>query len=143
MAVFALGDVQAFIQYSQQLSQPMAQAAGIANMIQTALASAERVFSLLDEQEELKEVPSTIDLNQLQGGITFEHVRFGYEKDEPVIKDLNLEVSPGQTIAIVGPTGAGKTTIINLLMKFYELDGGKIMIDGESLASMSREEVRS
>ncbi len=138
-----IGDVQAFIQYSQQLSHPLAQAAGIANMIQTALASAERVFSLLDEQEELKEVPSAIDLNQLQGGITFEHVRFGYEQDEPVIKDLNLEVSPGQTIAIVGPTGAGKTTIINLLMKFYELDGGKIMIDGESLASMSREQVRS
>ncbi|WP_445661422.1 ABC transporter ATP-binding protein [Bacillus sp. FSL K6-3431] len=138
-----IGDVQAFIQYSQQLSQPMAQAAGIANMIQTALASAERIFTLLDEEEEPKESPAAIQLQQLEGGISFEHVRFGYEHNEPVIKDLTLEVKQGQTIAIVGPTGAGKTTIINLLMRFYELDAGRILIDGISLKKMSREQVRS
>ncbi|MFD1708701.1 ABC transporter ATP-binding protein [Siminovitchia sediminis] len=138
-----IGDVQAFIQYSQQLTHPMTQAAGIANMIQTALASAERVFHLLDEDEERKEEPSPVDLEQLQGRITFENVRFGYEKDQPIIKDLNLEVEPGQMIAIVGPTGAGKTTIINLLMRFYELDSGRILIDGHDISSLTREQVRS
>lgn len=138
-----VGDVQAFIQYTQQLSQPMAQAAGIANMIQTALASAERVFALLDEEEEREEIPAQVDVNSFKGKITFDHVRFGYEKDKPVIKDLNLEVEPGQTIAIVGPTGAGKTTIINLLMKFYEIDSGQILIDGMSINDLSREQVRS
>lgn len=138
-----LGDVQAFIQYSQQLTQPMAQVASIANMIQTALASAERVFALLDEEEEKLEEPANINLQQLEGQITFEHVRFGYDQAKPVIKDLNLEVASGETIAIVGPTGAGKTTIINLLMKFYELDHGQIRIDGKSLSDLSREQVRS
>src|SRR5690606_37145486 len=138
-----VGDVQAFIQYTQQLSQPMAQAAGIANMIQTALASAERVLALLDEEEEREEIPAQVDVNSFKGKITFDHVRFGYEKDKPVIKDLNLEVEPGQTIAIVGPTGAGKTTIINLLMKFYEIDSGQILIDGMSINDLSREQVRS
>ncbi|WP_373370821.1 ABC transporter ATP-binding protein [Lederbergia panacisoli] len=141
-AIF-LGDVQAFIQYTQQLSQPMAQAAGIANMIQTALASAERVFALLDEEEERVEEHTTVNLDSLEGRISFDHVRFGYEPEKPVIKDLSLEVQSGQTIAIVGPTGAGKTTIINLLMKFYEIDKGNIMIDKISLRELSREQVRS
>ncbi len=138
-----IGDVQAFIQYSQQLTQPMTQAAGIANMIQTALASAERVFHLLDEKEERKEEPADFNLDELKGKITFDHVCFGYEKDKPIIKDLNLEVNPGQTIAIVGPTGAGKTTIINLLMRFYELDSGRILIDGVDISCLSREQTRS
>ncbi|RWR12490.1 ABC transporter ATP-binding protein [Siminovitchia fortis] len=138
-----IGDVQAFIQYSQQLTHPMTQAAGIANMIQTALASAERVFRLLDEEEERKESPADVNTDELKGNITFDHVRFGYEKDKPVIKDLNLDVDPGQTIAIVGPTGAGKTTIINLLMRFYELDSGRIMIDGIDIGSLSRDQARS
>ncbi|GIN90805.1 ABC transporter ATP-binding protein [Siminovitchia terrae] len=138
-----IGDVQAFIQYSQQLTQPMTQAAGIANMIQTALASAERVFHLLDEEEERKEEPAQVNLDELKGKIEFNHVRFGYEKDKPIIKDLTLNVEPGQTIAIVGPTGAGKTTIINLLMRFYELDGGRILIDGVDINSLSREQARS
>ncbi|WP_144460155.1 ABC transporter ATP-binding protein [Siminovitchia fortis] len=138
-----IGDVQAFIQYSQQLTHPMTQAAGIANMIQTALASAERVFHLLDEEEERKEDPADVNTDELKGKITFDHVRFGYEKDKPVIKDLNLDVDPGQTIAIVGPTGAGKTTIINLLMRFYELDSGRIMIDGIDIGSLSRGQARS
>ncbi|WP_235872115.1 ABC transporter ATP-binding protein [Siminovitchia acidinfaciens] len=138
-----IGDVQAFIQYSQQLTHPMTQAAGIANMIQTALASAERIFHLLDEKEERKEEPADVNLDQLKGEITFDHVRFGYEKDKPIIKDLTLDVKPGQTIAIVGPTGAGKTTIINLLMRFYELDGGRILIDGVDISDLSREQARS
>ncbi|MBS4208462.1 ABC transporter ATP-binding protein [Bacillus sp. FJAT-50079] len=138
-----IGDVQAFIQYSQQLSQPMAQAAGIANMIQTALASAERIFAVLDEEEERQETPAPVDLQRLTGNIMFEHVRFGYEQEKPIIKDFNLDVKSGQTIAIVGPTGAGKTTIINLLMKFYEIDSGQIKVDGKSLAELSREQVRS
>lgn len=138
-----IGDVQAFIQYSQQLSQPITQAAGIANMVQTALASAERVFTLLDEPEEAGEAPSKVPLEHIKGKITFDHVRFGYEKGKPVIKNLSLEVQPGQTIAIVGPTGAGKTTIINLLMRFYELDGGNIWIDDINIRDLTREEVRS
>jgi len=138
-----LGDVQAFIQYTQQLSQPMAQAAGIANMIQTALASAERVFALLDEEEERLEEPAAINLDNLEGNISFNHVQFGYEAEKPVIKDLSLNVKSGQTIAIVGPTGAGKTTIINLLMKFYEIDKGDITVDHISLRELSREQVRS
>ncbi|MBS4200220.1 ABC transporter ATP-binding protein [Bacillus sp. FJAT-49732] len=138
-----LGDVQAFIQYTQQLSQPMAQAAGIANMIQTALASAERIFALLDEEEERVEEPHQVNFDNLRGNISFDHVQFGYELDKPVIKDLSLNVTSGQTIAIVGPTGAGKTTIINLLMKFYEIDKGNITIDHISLRELSREQVRS
>lgn len=138
-----IGDVQAFIQYSQQLSHPMTQAAGIANMVQTALASAERIFHLLDEKEERKEERADVNLNQLNGEITFDHVRFGYEKDKPIINDLTLDVMSGQTIAIVGPTGAGKTTIINLLMRFYELDGGRILIDGVNISDLSREQARS
>lgn len=138
-----IGDVQAFIQYSQQLSHPMTQAAGIANMVQTAVASAERIFILLDEPEEKQEVPVNKDLGKVQGKITFEHVRFGYEEGEPIIKDLNLEVEPGQKIAIVGPTGAGKTTIINLLMRFYEVDSGSIWIDDMDIRDLTREQVRS
>lgn len=138
-----IGDVQAFIQYSQQLSHPMTQAAGIANMVQTAVASAERIFILLDEPEEKQEVPVSKDLGKVQGKITFEHVRFGYEEGKPVMKDLNLEVEPGQKVAIVGPTGAGKTTIINLLMRFYEVDSGSIWIDDMDIRDLTREQVRS
>lgn len=138
-----LGDVQAFIQYTQQISHPMAQAAGIANMIQTALASAERIFHLLDEPEEEREVPANIDLSKCKGHITFEHVHFGYEPDKPVINDVNLDVQAGQTVAIVGPTGAGKTTLINLLMRFYEPDSGRLLLDGMDFRKMSREQVRS
>lgn len=138
-----IGDVQAFIQYSQQLSQPMAQAAGIANMIQSAIASAERVFTLLDEEEEKREELALMDPQALHGNVSFEHVRFGYEQDKAIIKDLNVEVQEGQTIAIVGPTGAGKTTIINLLMRFYELNSGQIRIGGMNLQELSREQVRS
>ncbi|WP_432805968.1 ABC transporter ATP-binding protein [Halalkalibacter oceani] len=138
-----IGDVQAFIQYTQQISHPMAQAAGIANMIQSALASAERIFTLLDEQEEKPETETVTDLQQVKGRITFDHISFGYDKDQPVINDVTLEVEPGQTVAIVGPTGAGKTTLINLLMRFYEVDRGRILLDGIDYAKLSREQVRS
>ncbi|UPG65859.1 ABC transporter ATP-binding protein/permease [Metabacillus endolithicus] len=138
-----VGDVQAFIQYTQQISQPLAQAAGIANMIQVAIASAERVFQLLDEEEEKQEEDAALKVSELKGHVIFDAVRFGYEKNQPIINDVSLEVQEGQTVAIVGPTGAGKTTIVNLLMRFYELDGGSIKIDGVSLTDMSKEQVRS
>ncbi|MBO1515512.1 ABC transporter ATP-binding protein [Metabacillus sp. BG109] len=138
-----VGDVQAFIQYTQQISHPLAQAAGIANMIQVAIASAERVFQLLDEEEEKQEEAAQIEVEALHGRVVFDHVHFGYEKDQPIINDVSLEVKEGQTVAIVGPTGAGKTTIVNLLMRFYELDQGSIKIDGVSLTDMSKEQVRS
>ncbi|WP_410429602.1 ABC transporter ATP-binding protein [Metabacillus litoralis] len=138
-----VGDVQAFIQYTQQISYPLAQAAGIANMIQVAIASAERVFQLLDEEEEKQENDAPIQVDSLHGHVVFDHVQFGYEKDQPVINDVSLEVKEGQTVAIVGPTGAGKTTIVNLLMRFYELDKGAIKIDDVSLTDMSKEQVRS
>ncbi len=138
-----IGDVQAFIQYTQQISHPMAQMAGIANMIQTALASAERVFALLDEEEEEREEDASIEVASLEGSVRFDHISFGYKKDEPILHDIDLNVQKGQMVAIVGPTGAGKTTIINLLMRFYELDGGSIRIDGVKLSDLSREQVRS
>jgi ATP-binding cassette, subfamily B, multidrug efflux pump len=138
-----VGDVQAFIQYTQQISHPLAQAAGIANMIQVAIASAERVFHLLDEEEERQDAAAPIEVDTIRGHVIFEHVHFGYEKDQLVINDVSLEVKEGQTVAIVGPTGAGKTTIVNLLMRFYELDQGSIKIDGVSLTDMSKEQVRS
>ncbi|WP_078433014.1 ABC transporter ATP-binding protein [Metabacillus halosaccharovorans] len=138
-----VGDVQAFIQYTQQISHPLAQVAGIANMIQVAIASAERVFILLDEEEEKEEKDASIQVSSLRGHIEFDHIQFGYDKSHPIIHDVSLEVNEGQTVAIVGPTGAGKTTIVNLLMRFYELDKGSIKVDGVSLSDMSREQVRS
>ncbi|MEC1501102.1 ABC transporter ATP-binding protein [Bacillus sonorensis] len=138
-----VGGVQAFIQYTQQFSQPLVQVAGIANTIQSAIASAERVFSLLDEEEEMRETPADVDLAALSGDVSFEHVAFGYDKNVPVIHDLSLDVKEGRTIAIVGPTGAGKTTIINLLMRFYELNKGTIKVGGMDLKNLSREQARS
>ncbi|MCY7780229.1 ABC transporter ATP-binding protein [Bacillus haynesii] len=138
-----IGGVQAFIQYTQQFSQPLVQAAGIANTIQSAIASAERVFSLLDEKEETEETPASIDTGILKGDVSFERVAFGYDENVPVIRDLSLHAKEGQTIAIVGPTGAGKTTIINLLMRFYELNKGSIKVGGTDISELSREQARS
>ncbi|MFT0800885.1 ABC transporter ATP-binding protein [Bacillus swezeyi] len=138
-----IGGVQAFIQYTQQFSQPLVQAAGIANTIQSAIASAERVFSLLDEEEEKQEAPADVDTEALKGDVSFEHVAFGYDENVPVIRDLSLDVNEGRTIAIVGPTGAGKTTIINLLMRFYEWNRGSIKVGGTDLNELSREQARS
>ncbi|MPQ25151.1 ABC transporter ATP-binding protein [Bacillus paralicheniformis] len=138
-----IGGVQAFIQYTQQFSQPLVQAAGIANTIQSAIASAERVFSLLDEDEETEETPASIDTGALKGDVSFERVAFGYDENVPIIRDLSLHAKEGQTIAIVGPTGAGKTTIINLLMRFYELNKGSIKVGGTDISELSREQARS
>lgn len=138
-----IGDVQAFIQYTRQFSQPIAQTANIANVIQSTIASAERVFELLDEEEEVPELQNAKTIQYPQGAVQFEHVKFGYKEDAILIEDMNIDVSPGQTIAIVGPTGAGKTTLINLLMRFYELNGGAIKIDGVNIADMKRGDLRS
>ncbi|WP_405098160.1 ABC transporter ATP-binding protein [Oceanobacillus sp. FSL H7-0719] len=135
-----IGDIQAFIQYTRQFSQPIMQMANIANVIQSTIAAAERVFDLLDEEEEIKEEP-TEQLNEVKGEVIFEQVSFGYTSDL-LIKDMNVHVYPGQTVAIVGPTGAGKTTLINLLMRFYELNSGSIKIDGADIKNLSRYELR-
>ncbi|WP_294750718.1 ABC transporter ATP-binding protein [uncultured Exiguobacterium sp.] len=137
----SIGDIQAFITYTRQFTQPITQTANIANIVQSTVAAAERVFELLDEEEEIKEV-TTHRLTQAEGAVAFEHVDFGYGKDL-LIEDMNIDVAPGQTVAIVGPTGAGKTTMINLLMRFYELNGGTIRIDGIDTREMSREDLRT
>ncbi|MDM5358476.1 ABC transporter ATP-binding protein [Peribacillus sp. RS7] len=136
----SIGDIQAFITYSKQFTQPITQTANIANIIQSTVAAAERVFELLDEEEEMKE-KTTANIKRANGAVTFEHVDFGYG-EEMLIEDMNIDVLPGQTVAIVGPTGAGKTTMINLLMRFYELNGGKINIDGLDTRNMSRSDLR-
>lgn len=138
-----IGDILAFIQYTRQFSQPITQLSSISNVIQSTIASAERVFELLDETEEVpdQELTAAID-GKTSGDVTFEHVRFGYSSDVPVIEDMNIDVASGQTIAIVGPTGAGKTTLVNLLMRFYELSGGCISIDGTDITHMRRGRLR-
>ncbi|WP_285800644.1 MULTISPECIES: ABC transporter ATP-binding protein [unclassified Exiguobacterium] len=136
----SIGDIQAFITYTRQFTQPITQTANIANIVQSTVAAAERVFELLDEEEEVKEV-TTYRLERAEGNVAFRHVDFGYG-DNLLIQDMNLDVKTGQTVAIVGPTGAGKTTLINLLMRFYELNGGEILIDGKDSRHMSREDLR-
>ena len=133
-----VGDIQAFIQYARQFTQPITQTANIANIIQSTVASAERVFELLDEEEEVAEIEDPKVITYPQGHVVFDHVAFGYKQDQLLIKDMNLDVKPGQKVAIVGPTGAGKTTLINLLMRFYELNGGSIRIDGVDIKEMKR-----
>ncbi|WP_284705321.1 ABC transporter ATP-binding protein [Paenarthrobacter sp. TYUT067] len=137
-----LGDVQAFIQYSRQFTMPLAQLGSMANMLQSGVASAERVFDLLDEEEESEE-PVASASGPSRGRLVFEKVSFRYSPDKPLITDLSLVAEPGQSIAIVGPTGAGKTTLVNLMMRFYELDSGRITLDGVDIASLSRQELRS
>ncbi len=139
----SLGDVQAFIQYSRQFSWPIMQLASIANVMQSAVASAERVFELLDEAEESPDVARPRLVERCGGAITLENVSFRYTADEPLIEDLYLDVKPGQTVAIVGPTGAGKTTLVNLLLRFYEIDNGRILVDGTDTREMSRDGLRS
>ncbi|MGE6555382.1 ABC transporter ATP-binding protein [Exiguobacterium artemiae] len=137
----SIGDIQAFITYTRQFTQPITQTANIANIVQSTVAAAERVFELLDEEEEVKEV-TTHQLTKADGAVAFEHVDFGYD-EQLLIEDMNIDVKPGQTVAIVGPTGAGKTTLINLLMRFYELNRGVIRIDGIDTRKMSREDLRT
>ncbi|WP_211260653.1 ABC transporter ATP-binding protein [Amycolatopsis jejuensis] len=137
-----LGDVQAFIQYSRQFSQPVTQIASMANLLQSGVASAERVFALLDAEEQEPEPADPARPDVVAGRVEFEDVSFRYLEDTPLIEDLSLTVEPGQTVAIVGPTGAGKTTLVNLLMRFYEIDGGRITLDGVDIKAMNREELR-
>lgn len=139
----SIGDVQAFVQYSRQFSQPLTQVASMANLVQSGVASAERVFELLDAPEQEADASPSARPEQVRGRVEFEDVSFRYEPDRPLIEDLSLSVRPGQTVAIVGPTGAGKTTLVNLLMRFYEVSGGRITLDGVDIAAMSREELRS
>src|SRR6266550_2380123 len=134
-----LGDVIAFIQYSRQFTFPIIQTASIANVLQSAVASAERVFELLDEAEEVADPVRPHLLPAAHGAVTFEDVSFRYEPDKPLIEHLDLIADAGETVAIVGPTGAGKTTLVNLLMRFYELDGGRIRVDGIDIASIPRD----
>lgn len=138
----SLGDVQAFIQYSRQFSQPLTQVASMANLVQSGVASAERVFALLDAPEQSPDPAQSPVTATLRGRVAFENVSFRYAPDKPLIDDLSLSVEPGQTVAIVGPTGAGKTTLVNLLMRFYEVTGGRITLDGVDIATMPREELR-
>lgn len=136
-----LGDVQAFIQYSRQFTQPLTQTASMMNVLQSGVASAERVFEVLDADEESVE-PAEVSMLEVVGRVAFENVKFSYLPERPLIEDLSLVAEPGTTVAIVGPTGAGKTTLVNLIMRFYELDGGRITLDGQDISLMPRSELR-
>ena len=139
----SIGDVQAFIQYSRQFTQPLTQMASMLNVLQSGVASAERVFELLDVEEQLPDPEHPLVDERPQGRVVFDHVSFSYDPENPLITDLSLVAEPGQTIAIVGPTGAGKTTLVNLIMRFYELDAGAITLDGRDISKMRRSELRS
>lgn len=137
-----IGDIQAFIQYVQQFNQPIAQTANIANVLQSTAAAAERVFEFLNENEESIDNAGAVAFDKIAGKVEFKNVVFGYDKDKPVIKNLNLTIEPGHRVAIVGPTGAGKTTMVNLLMRFYDVDSGSIEIDGIDISKPKRADVR-
>ena len=139
----SLGDVQAFIQYSRQFTQPLTQLASMANLLQSGVASAERVFELLDADEQTRDPAVPVIPDEQRGLVKFENVSFRYEADTPLIEDLSLSAEPGHTVAIVGPTGAGKTTLVNLIMRFYELNSGRITLDGVDVAEMTRDQLRS
>ena len=137
-----VGDIQSFIQYVRSFTQPIQQVAQVANMLQSTAAASERVFEFLEEEEEDQTVPDPVSVEGLSGRVTFEHVHFGYNPDHIIINDFNAEIKPGQKIAIVGPTGAGKTTMIKLLMRFYDVNSGSIQIDGHDLKDFNRSELR-
>jgi ATP-binding cassette subfamily B multidrug efflux pump len=146
----SLGEVQAFIQYSRQFTQPLTQLASMVNLLQSGVASAERVFELLDAEEETgldgldsRGAPYLPPSEAAHGEVVFDRVSFSYDEDRPLIEDLSLVVHPGETVAIVGPTGAGKTTLVNLVMRFYELRSGRITLDGVDIAAMARAQLRS
>lgn len=141
----SIGNIQAFIQYVRSFNQPISQVANVANQLQSTAAAAERIFELIEEEEAVDidtDPAEKIDADRVEGRVEFDHVKFGYTPDEPVIKDFSFTAQPGQRVAIVGPTGAGKTTIVKLLMRFYELDGGRITIDGHDITALSRSNLR-
>lgn len=137
-----IGTIQAFLQYVNQISDPITQSSYFLNSFQAALASAERVFEFLDEEEESPDTTSPKYITSPKGAVTFEHVRFGYRSDAILMQDVSISVRPNEMVAIVGPTGAGKTTLINLLMRFYELNGGRILIDGTDIKDLPKRELR-
>ena len=141
--VIDIGDIQAFIQYMRSFTQPITQIANISNTLQSTAAAAERVFEFLDEQEEVPETSAPIQPEQVRGDVEFSHVHFGYRPDKLIIHDFSSVIHAGQTIAIVGPTGAGKTTVVKLLMRFYELNSGSIFIDGHNILDFTRNGLRS
>ncbi|HEY7107227.1 MAG TPA: ABC transporter ATP-binding protein [Acidimicrobiia bacterium] len=139
----SLGDIQAFLQYSRQYTQPLTQLASMANLLQSGMASAERVFELLDSPEESLDPAEPLTDDKPRGRVEFSNVNFSYDPEQPLIQDLSLVAEPGETVAIVGPTGAGKTTLVNLIMRFYEIDSGAILLDGNDISQMRRRDVRS
>ena len=139
---FAIGGIQSFIQYIRQFNQPISQTAQIANVLQSTMAAAERVFEFLEEEEEIPETDNPTVLENVQGNVDFENITFGYNEDKVILNNVNVSVKAGQTVAIVGPTGAGKTTIINLLMRFYDVNKGAIKIDGVDIRDMTRADLR-
>jgi ABC-type multidrug transport system fused ATPase/permease subunit len=141
-SILGLGDILAFIQYSRSFTMPIVQTANIANVIQSTVACAERVFQILDEEEEIPDSSDAVVLENPRGDVKFEHVDFRYKEDVPLIENMNLDVKQGETIAIVGPTGAGKTTLVNLLMRFYEINSGKVSVDGVNINDIKRNELR-
>lgn len=140
--VIEVGDILSFIQYIRRFNQPIRQVAQISNILQSTIAAAERVFEFLGEEEEIKETEKPVKLENIEGRVTFENVRFGYNEDNIIIKDFSADIKPGQKVAIVGPTGAGKTTIVKLLMRFYDLNEGRILIDGHDIRNFTRKDLR-
>lgn len=140
--VITIGDIQAFIQYVRNFTQPIQQIAQVANQVQSMAAAAERVFEFLNEEEEDQFAENPVSTADLQGAVAFEHVKFGYKEDQIIIHDFSADIKPGQKIAIVGPTGAGKTTMVKLLMRFYDVNDGAIKIDGHNLKDFNRRELR-
>jgi len=137
-----VGDVQAFIQYSRQFNQPIVQIANIVNMLQSTLAASERIFEILEEEEEIPDKPDSIELERIRGDVRLENVKFSYVPEKPLMENLSIDVKSGQMVAIVGPTGAGKTTLVNLLMRFYEIQGGSIKIDGIDIRNIKKYNLR-
>lgn len=138
----SLGDVQAFIQYSRQFGMPLSQIAGLMNIVQSGVASAERLFDLLDAEEEDPDAVDAVEIDRAEGEVRFNNVSFRYVPDQPLIENFSLSVKPGETVAIVGPTGAGKTTLVNLIMRFYEIDSGSITLDGKDIRTLTRDDLR-